>query len=198
MYFIVKENELDWRKLFLKWHAWYKYIYITREGTDKLLHLIFSGRSLLIHALTSRAVEQNYCWTWWRHQMEIFSALLAFCAGNSPVTGEFPAQRPVARSFDVFFDLRLNKRLSKQWWGWWFETILCSLWRHCNELGFGWAATTTTTTTSQTNTITQKWPWLHFISSNLCVKAWFTIKYHLTSTRNHIVEKDNLMAIVSP
>ena len=46
--------------------------------------------------------------------MEIFSALVAFCAGNSPVTGEFPAQRPVTRSFDVFCDLRLNKRLSKQ------------------------------------------------------------------------------------
>ena len=40
--------------------------------------------------------------------MEAFSALLAICAGNSPVTGEFPAQRPVTRSFDVFFDLRLN------------------------------------------------------------------------------------------
>ena len=40
---------------------------------------------------------------WWRHQMEIFSALLVFCAGNSPGTGEFPAQRPVTRSFDVFF-----------------------------------------------------------------------------------------------
>ena len=36
--------------------------------------------------------------------------------GNSPVTGEFPAQRPVTRTFDVFFDLLLNKRLSKQWW----------------------------------------------------------------------------------
>ena len=51
---------------------------------------------------------------WWRHQMEAFSALLAICAGKSPVTGEFPAQRPVTRSFDIFFDLRLNKRLSKQ------------------------------------------------------------------------------------
>ena len=51
---------------------------------------------------------------WWRHQMETFSALLAICAGNSPVTGEFHAQRPVTRSFDVFFDLRLHKRLSKQ------------------------------------------------------------------------------------
>ena len=38
--------------------------------------------------------------------METFSALLAFCAGNSPVHGEFPIQRPVTRSFDVFFDLR--------------------------------------------------------------------------------------------
>ena len=56
--------------------------------------------------------------TWWRHQMETFSALLAICAENSPVPCEFPAQRPVMRSFDVFFDLRLNKRLSKQWWGW--------------------------------------------------------------------------------
>ena len=41
--------------------------------------------------------------------METFSALLALCVGNSPVTGEFPAQRPMTRSFDVFFDLRLNK-----------------------------------------------------------------------------------------
>ena len=64
--------------------------------------------------------------------MEIFSALLVLCAGNSPVTGDFPSQRPVTRSFDVFFDLRLNKRLSKQSWGWWFETPLHSLWRHCN------------------------------------------------------------------
>ena len=66
--------------------------------------------------------------TWWRHQMVTFSALLAICAGNSPVNGEFPAQRPVTRSFD----LRLNKRLSKQSWGWWFETLSCPLWRHCN------------------------------------------------------------------
>ena len=50
---------------------------------------------------------------WWRHQMETFSALLALCAGNSPVTGEFPSQRSVTRSFDAFFDLRLYKRLRK-------------------------------------------------------------------------------------
>ena len=64
--------------------------------------------------------------------METFSALLAFCAGNSPVPGEFPTQRPVTRSFDIFFELRLNKQLNKQSWGWWFETRSCSLWRHRN------------------------------------------------------------------
>ena len=48
--------------------------------------------------------------SWWCHQMETFFALLAFCVGNSPVTGEFPSQRQVIRSFHVFFDLCLNKR----------------------------------------------------------------------------------------
>ena len=45
--------------------------------------------------------------------MESFSALLAICAGNLPVSGEFNAQRPATRSFDLLFDLCLNKRLSK-------------------------------------------------------------------------------------
>ena len=76
---------------------------------------------------------------WWRHQMETFSALLAICAGYSPVPGEFPAQRPVTRTFDVFFDLRLNKWLSKQSWGWWCETLSRPLWRHhnANDLNTG-------------------------------------------------------------
>ena len=64
--------------------------------------------------------------------METFSALLAICAGSSPVPGEFPAQRPVTRRFDIFFDLHPNKRLSKQWRGWWFETSPCPLRRHLN------------------------------------------------------------------
>ena len=72
--------------------------------------------------------------SWWRHQMETFSALLAICAGNSPVPGEVPTQRQVTRTFDVYFDLRPNKRLSKQSWGWWFETPSHPLWRHCNVL----------------------------------------------------------------
>ena len=74
----------------------------------------------------------SWHFTWWRHQMETFSALLALCAGNSPVPGEFPTQRPVTRGFDVYFDLRPNKRLSKQSLGWWFETLSPTLWRHRN------------------------------------------------------------------
>ena len=70
--------------------------------------------------------------SWWRHQMETFSALLAICAGTSPITGEFIAQRPVAWSVDVFFHLRLNIRLSKQLRGWWFETPSRPLLRQCN------------------------------------------------------------------
>ena len=62
-------------------------------------------------------LEEGLIILWWLYQMETFSASLALCAGNSPVTGEFPTQKPVTRSFDVFFDLRLNKRLSKQSWG---------------------------------------------------------------------------------
>ena len=59
-------------------------------------------------------VYRLFIQTWWRHQMETFPALLAICVRNSPITGEFPAQRPVTWSFDVFFNLRLNKRLSKR------------------------------------------------------------------------------------
>ena len=65
----------------------------------------------------SNIMQDYHCFispSWWRHQKEKDSVLLALCAGNSPVTGEFPSQRPVTRSFDVFFDVLLNKWLSKQ------------------------------------------------------------------------------------
>ena len=67
--------------------------------------------------------------------METFSALLALCVGNSPVTGEPPSQRPVTRSLDIFFDMCLSKRLGKRTRRWWFETPSRSLWRHCNVCG---------------------------------------------------------------
>ena len=73
------------------------------------------------------------------YQMKTFSALLALCGGNPPVTGGFPSQRPVTRSFDDFVDLRLNKRLGKQSRRRWFETPLRSFWRHCIESTSKWS-----------------------------------------------------------
>ena len=72
-----------------------------------IIHVTFGILTVIQHA------------PWWRHQMETFSALLALCVGYSPVAGEFPSQRLATQSFDVYFDLRLNKRLSNQPWGWW-------------------------------------------------------------------------------
>ena len=63
----------------------------------------------------------------WKH----FPRYWPFVRG---IHGEFPAQRPVTRSFNVFFDLLLNKRLSKQSWGGWLETLSRQLWCHCNDL----------------------------------------------------------------
>ena len=68
----------------------------------------------------------------WRHELETFSALLALYEEGPPVTGGFPSKRPVTQNFDVFFDMRLNKQLSKQSGRRWFETPWRSLWRHCN------------------------------------------------------------------
>ena len=85
-------------------------------------HSIYSFKShpsFLCYHVIMPSTRSWFC-AWWRHQMETFPSLLALCAGNSSVPGKFPAQRPVTWSFDVFFYLRLNKRLSKQSWGWWF------------------------------------------------------------------------------
>ena len=90
-----------------------------------------SGTSQTYHY---RVIGIFHITIWWHHQMETFSPLLAICVGNSPITGEFPSQRPVTRDFDVLFDLRLNKRLSKQSRGWWFEMPSRPLSRHCNDI----------------------------------------------------------------
>ena len=105
-------------------------------------------------------VESN---AWWRHQMESFFALLAICAGNSPVPGEFPTQRPVTRIFDVFFDLRLNKRLSKQSWGWWLETLSRPLLRHRDAI-----------VTSSTEREQSEWD-----TESMCEKRHYFVKYGL-------------------
>ena len=102
------------------------------SGITKLINSQLWWLYINLYHQSSEYQESYTLFAWWRHQMETFSALLAICAGNSPVPGEFPAQGPVTRSFGVFFDLRLNKRLRKQPWGWWFETLSRPLWRHRN------------------------------------------------------------------
>ena len=99
-----------------------------RQATSHYLNQSWSS------SMTPYSIPLKSHLAWWCHQMETSSALLALCAENSRVTGEFPSQRPVTRSFGVFNDLRLDKRLSKQPWGWWFGTPLGSLWCYCNSL----------------------------------------------------------------
>ena len=106
---------------------WLRLIHVNKRGPGLRHPLELCLTDILFQNLNSRK-------SWWRHQMETFSALLAICAGNSPVPGKFPTQRPVTRSFDVYFDLSPNKRLSKQSLGWWFETLSPPLWRHRNVL----------------------------------------------------------------
>ena len=106
---------------------------ISRTVTKTSLHCLITTLRWLLRI---DAPHQDCLLSWWRHEMETFSALLAICVGNSQVLGEFPAQRPVTRRFYVFFDLRLNERLSKQSWGWGFETPTRPLWRHRNELNW--------------------------------------------------------------
>ena len=94
------------------------------------------GHNAITHfAMTNvLAIDKLRIRKWWRHQMETFSAFLALCEGNPPVTAGFLSQRRVTRSLDVLFDLRLDKRLRKQSRRRWFETPARSLWLHCNEI----------------------------------------------------------------
>ena len=108
-----------------------EYDYVTMK-CHRLLVLINVHDNCPAWSVWSLPVSREYI-SWWRHQVETFSALLSLCVGNSPITGEFPSQRPMSRTFDVFFDLRLNKQLSRQSCGWRFETPSCPLWRHCND-----------------------------------------------------------------
>ena len=115
-------------------HVWWK---LTCHRTGRKSGLRLNSIAVWHIMDSSKGTHQ-----WWRHQMETFSAWLAIYAGNSLVPGEFPAKRPATWSFDGFFDLRLNKRLSKQSWGWWFETLSRLLWRHrnANYIGKSWVS----------------------------------------------------------
>ena len=123
LYRLITSMGLFYKQRLIKAMAWisnyiYRFIYdiIThpclflncRRGLrinwlkNKLLH------PAVLHGCFQGATDTYTYKPWWRHQMETFSELLAICAGNSPVTGEFTAQRPMTRSFDVFFHLCLE------------------------------------------------------------------------------------------
>ena len=94
--------------------------------------------------------------------------------GNSPVSGEFPAQRPVTRNFDIFFDLRLNKRLSKQSWGWWFGTLSRPSWRQCNESMSQWWMVEYT---SKHTTCCYATPLYLRTVTQICLKSWDALMF---------------------
>ena len=90
-------------------------------------------------AITWTNVDQD---SWHNHMASMMTSsngnifrITGHLCGEFTGPGEFPTQRPVTRSFGVFFDLRPNRRLSKHRWGWWFEMPSCPLWRHCNDTG---------------------------------------------------------------
>ena len=97
--------------------------HITMSDVDSAHHTIKLPLCLWVTNHTLRMMTSS--------NGNIFRVTGPLC-GEFTGPGEFPTQRPVTWSFDVFFDLRLNKRLSKQPRGWWFETLSLSLWRHCN------------------------------------------------------------------
>ena len=94
-----------------------------RKYITPFYHIIHYGRRIY-HK------RNKILFAWWRHQMETLSILLDLCERNYLVTGGFPSQRPMTRGFDVFFDLCLNKRLSKESRRWRYKTPSSSLWRH--------------------------------------------------------------------
>ena len=136
---MVTSIPILWLRSPTKIFVWFLYVHVTISEKYAYKMSLMPAKKIYDSSTTPPELFRMYECTYldrlilWRHQMETFSALLALCTGNSPVPGEFPTRRPVTRSFDVFFDLRLNKWLSKQAWGWWSETLSCPLWRHCNE-----------------------------------------------------------------
>ena len=106
------------------------------------------------------------------------TSLLAFCAENSPVTGEFPTQSSVTQTFDVIFDLRLNKRLGKQSWGWWIETPSCPLWRHRNGTDRSECPLTHKQTRNAKLRHVPLYPWVHRNTTRCLIKTIRNIRRH--------------------
>ena len=101
------------------------------SSAEDLFYQIFSSKVKQRRHYTLTRIDIWYNCMMTSSNGNIFRVTCLLC-GEFTCPGEFPAKRPVTWSFDDFFDLRPNKRLSKQPWGWWFETPSWSLWRQCN------------------------------------------------------------------
>ena len=99
-------------------------IALNLTGNDRGISFNVVGNESWSRSLLSRSVQIGRVVMMTSSNGNIFRV-------TGPLCGEFPTKRPVTRSFDVFFDLRLIKRLSKPR-GWWFETLSRPLWRHCH------------------------------------------------------------------
>ena len=128
-----RTNEVNTHVIQTCWHEAHKQ-FAWKTWNSYESRMIWTSSELHKNCMTSTPeVPTYYTWMW--------SLTSLLCTSYEWATrsivefsGEFPTQRPVTRSFDVFFGLRLNKRLSKQSRGWWFETLSHSLWRHY----YGW------------------------------------------------------------
>ena len=108
----------------------FSYFFIGNSSQIKIV--IKLRQEVSFHATSTLVSHNDHMMSSWRHWMEIIPRYWPFCQMNPTITGGFPSQRPMSLSFDKYFDLHLNKRLSKQSRQWWFETPSCSLWHHCN------------------------------------------------------------------
>ena len=132
-FWIIEPYSYDNLKNWWRWYFCNFIIVIARCVNDWILELFFKFPCIVrIYAWFFMHCRNHHSDSHANH------VIMAICAGNSPVLGEFPTQRPVTRSFETFFDLRPNKR-SKQWWGWWFETPSCPLWCPCDGEIIIWA-----------------------------------------------------------
>ena len=119
-------------------------------------------------------MTEHCCQRWFLSMKTSSNGNIFRITGHLGVTSEFPAQRPVLWSFDVFFDLHLNKRLCKHLWGWWFETPSCPLWCHCNVWCF--AAPTSWHVRFTIRKLEYHVVWLHS-DGPMCETIWKNIFY---------------------
>ena len=149
-YLCHRHNLFTWEDAFLSLDSLWTIILLwDLLKCTELKMLIFWGRWIQTYHKFLLHQQDMQTWAKWRirnpHKFlqndPVMSGMMASWNGNiSSVTGHFcvpgkcPALRPVTQSFDVLFDLHLNKGLRKQSWGCWFETLSCPLWRHCNGL----------------------------------------------------------------